>query len=383
MGVGVSAHPDPVAAGVAAATQAITGADPKLVVLMCNQSYDAAAVLAAVRSVTGDLPLIGCASTAEIAAGEAARGSVVVTVIGGAGFTASTAAASLKMDGPRAAGTAVAEAVPLTTGRQHRVLIMLVDGSVPDHADIVRGAYAVVGASIPLVGGASVGDDVPDSGGIMLHDGQVISGAVVAALLESDAPMGVGFAHGWRSAGDPLLVTRSGDGRVYELDGKPALDAYLDAMTAPAAAYTDPEAFDLVASVHPLSLRRLVTDQVRGISSTPNFTDRSLGSGAHIPEGTLTWIMEATVESTLDAVAAACGTATAALDGAPPIGYLAFDCVARHAILGDDGVLEELVQLRTGCGDAPVAGFYTWGEIARLSGIDGYHHQTLAMLAMA
>ncbi|MGI5239260.1 hypothetical protein [Dactylosporangium sp. CA-139066] len=32
-------------------------------------------------------------------------------------------------------------------------------------------------------------------------------------------------------------------------------------------------------------------------------------------------------------------------------------------------------------GGAPVAGFSTWGEFARLRGITGYHNQTLVVLA--
>jgi hypothetical protein len=34
-------------------------------------------------------------------------------------------------------------------------------------------------------------------------------------------------------------------------------------------------------------------------------------------------------------------------------------------------------------GGAPVAGFYTWGEYARLRGISGYYNQTLVVLVMA
>jgi hypothetical protein len=40
-------------------------------------------------------------------------------------------------------------------------------------------------------------------------------------------------------------------------------------------------------------------------------------------------------------------------------------------------------QLAKWAGEAPYAGFYTYGEIARTHGIDGFHHQTLAVLALA
>jgi hypothetical protein len=34
-------------------------------------------------------------------------------------------------------------------------------------------------------------------------------------------------------------------------------------------------------------------------------------------------------------------------------------------------------------GEAPVAGFYTYGEIARTRGVTGFHNQTLVVLAVA
>jgi hypothetical protein len=33
-------------------------------------------------------------------------------------------------------------------------------------------------------------------------------------------------------------------------------------------------------------------------------------------------------------------------------------------------------------GGAPVAGFYTWGEFARVRGLNGYHNQTLVVLTV-
>ena len=39
--------------------------------------------------------------------------------------------------------------------------------------------------------------------------------------------MGVSVDHGWRPAGRPMLVTRAEGTIVHELDGTPALEAYL------------------------------------------------------------------------------------------------------------------------------------------------------------
>ena len=52
-------------------------------------------------------------------------------------------------------------------------------------------------------------------------------------------------------------------------------------------------------------------------------------------------------------------------EGRPPLGMLAFDCVARRGVLGEDRIQTEIGRLAAHAGGAPVAGFYTYGEIAQ------------------
>ena len=101
-----------------------------------------------------------------------------------------------------------------------------------------------------------------------------------------------------------------------------------------------------------------------------------------MPQGGLAWIMEGDATSVLDATDAACAEALAALGGRPPIGMLAFDCIARKGVLGV-GVAEEVARVAAHAGAAPVAGFYTYGEIARTRGVSGFHNQTLVVLAIS
>jgi hypothetical protein len=61
---------------------------------------------------------------------------------------------------------------------------------------------------------------------------------------------------------------------------------------------------------------------------------------------------------------------------------VAFDCIARKGVLGPHGVAEEVALISEVGGGAPVAGFYTYGEIARTHGMNGFHNQTLVVLAL-
>jgi hypothetical protein len=93
--------------------------------------------------------------------------------------------------------------------------------------------------------------------------------------------------------------------------------------------------------------------------------------------------MEGDEESVLAATDAACADALATLDGAAPVGVLAFDCIARRGVLGDEGIQREVARISAHAAGAPVAGFSTYGEIARTHGVSGFHNQTLVVLALA
>jgi hypothetical protein len=61
----------------------------------------------------------------------------------------------------------------------------------------------------------------------------------------------------------------------------------------------------------------------------------------------------------------------------------AFDCIARRGVLGEDGIQLEVDHVARSADGAPVAGFYTYGEIARTRGVSGFHNQTLVVLAVS
>jgi hypothetical protein len=218
---------------------------------------------------------------------------------------------------------------------------------------------------------------------LQLYADRVLTDSVVAAGISSDAPLGIGVRHGWQRVGEPMLVTSSGGNRVYTLDDRPALDVYLERLGVADPANMDAEEVTRIALTHPLGLSRPSgEEQVRFIAGA-SFGDRSLSCIAEVPRGGLVWIMEGDKQSVLSATDAACGDSLAALDGRSPLGMLAFDCIARRGVLGDSGIKIEIDRLAATASGAPIAGFYTYGEIARTRGIYGFHNQTLVVLSIA
>lgn len=369
-------------AGARAADRALAHADAKLLIVFCSESHDLPAVLRQITHRSGGVPLIGCSTAGEIATGGPGDGSIVVTALGGDGFSIETAAASLASNDLRAAGAQAASCVARIEDRPHRVLLLLTDGLAGDQQEILRGVYGVLGAGVPLVGGCA-GDDLRMARTFQLHGDQVLADSVVAAAIGSDSPLGIGVRHGWRKIGEPMLVTGSGGNRVHTLDGEPALDVYLQRLGASAPAHANPEELARVALVHPLGLsRRDGEEQIRFIAGG-DFAERSLSCIAEVPQGALAWIMEGDARSVLEATDAACDDSLVALEGRPPLGMLAFDCVARRGVLGDQGIRVEIERIANRAGGAPVAGLYTYGEIARTRGISGFHNQTLVVLSVS
>lgn len=378
---GASNVTDAWSAGASATSDAITGDDPKLLIVFASDTYDLKALLRGAGSVAPDVPIIGCSTAGEIAAAGPGTTSVVVMALGGSGFSVATAAAGATASGLREASAEVAACVERLEPRTHKVLLLLSDGLGGDQQEVVRGAYRVLGAEVPLVGGCA-GDDLKMRSTSQFHNGVVLQHAIVGAAIGSDGPIGIGVEHGWRKVGEPMVVTSSSENRVLTLDDQPALIAYLRRLEAPPDVAASPEAFTRFALTHPLGLSRRRGDEVRFVAGA-DFEDGSLNCIAAVPQGSLAWMMEGDEHSVLGATNVACEHAIDALGGRPPLGLLAFDCIARKGVLGDAGIEAEVRRIAQYAAGAPVAGFYTYGEIARTRGVNGFHNQTLVVVAFA
>lgn len=381
--VGWSIRTDGAEAGAEAATAAFAdlraeGAEPQLVVVFCSTVFDLAEVARGVMPVVGEVPVIGSTTSGEIAGAGPCDGSVVVMALGGDGLVAATAAAEVVDGDVRRAAAEASRCVDAVVRRDHTVLLLLSDGLAGDQQDVARGAYERVGAGVPLAGGCAGGEDGVDRTQ-QLSGGRVMSGAVCAAVITSDAPIGIGVRHGWTRVGEPMTVTESSGVVVRTLDDEAALDVYLDRINAPGEVRTEPDAFAAQAVTRPLGLSRRSGEDLRLVTAA-DFDDRALVCVAEVPQGAQCSVMEGDVDSVLEAATLACGDALAGLDG-PPSAVLVFDSVARRGLLGQ-GVVAEIGRIARACGGAPLAGFYTLGEIARSSGANGFHNQAVVVVAL-
>jgi hypothetical protein len=377
-GSGQSSAADSAKAGAEAVAEAVGGRAPKAVFVFCSVAHDLPALLGGVRGEAGpDAAIVGCTTMGELGSAGMTVSGVAVGALGGDGFTVRTRVASIDENNHREAGAAVADSLRGLHAR-NRVLIMLADPLTGRPHDIVRGAYSMLDATTPLVGGFA-GDDRKYEATYQFHGDDVLTRSVVGVALGSDGPIGIGIAHGWRRIEPSMIVTRSEGPRVYELGDEPALDVLLRLNNFDGTA---DEFFDQGRPLQPLGLSRRDGEDIRVIHAGDD-DDRSVWSTADVPQGALVWLMEADRQALIDGATWSCTEAVAGLDGLAPLGVLAFDCGGRRAGLVESGMDEEIEAMRTALGGAPFAGLYAVGEVARVRGASGMHHLTLVTLALA
>lgn len=373
---GRSDHPDAASAGREAARSALAGHDdPRLLIVFASSGHDLRAVAAGIAEAAPGIPVVGGTTAGEIEAAGPAQDTVQALALGGDGFSFSATAVSAAVD-PRDAGARAAACVGDVAGAPHRVLLLLSDGPNQIQPDIVRGAYSVAGAGVPLVGGLA-GHRAPRGEPQLLYGNTVLTASVIGVAIGSDAPIGVGVRHGWRPVGEPMLVTRVAAGRVLELDGRPAAAVYRERLGGAADVPVDVAA----TLTHPLGMRRRIGEAHARWVDDDGAGDGSLAGV--VPAGALVWLMESDADGVIDATDAACREALDALGDEAPRALVAFDCNARLQILGEDGARDEVARMAAHAGDAALTGWYTFGEIARTRGTAGFHQQTLVVLALA
>lgn len=377
MSVGTSDDPRAEVAAEAAVTEALAGRVAALVVLFVAPSYDMHAIASAAALACDGMPLVGCSTSGEIADGSGGSGRIVAVALGGEGLEAHTSLGLLS-DGPVEAGSAAAQGL-LGLDKPNRALLLLTDGLAGYHASVVRGAYTVGGAAVKLVGGCA-GDEMAMAATWQIHGDRAYTHAVVGAAIGSTGPIGIGVGHGWRRMGEPMVVTESDGSQVFRIDDEPALDYYLTAIDAPAEAFVDSSTLQNYSLKHPLGLPRPGSDEVRAVLRA-DYENRTLFCG-DVPQGSLIWHLEGSAQSILLGTEEAFDVAIEDLHGVPAVGYIAFDCAARRNVLGDEGLVAENASLTRRAGGAPIAGFYTYGEVARRTGSRGVHSATLVLLAL-
>ena len=387
-GVNRSNNPNPFEAGAEAAKEALreAGGKANLIVVFSTVAYDQRKILDGVRSVSKEIPLVGCSDSGEITTEGPVSKHVAVMALNTPeiewtiGLGRGTDKDSFK------AGKEAAKEVKKRAKRDISLFLMLLDGLAENGAAAVRGVQEIFGKNFPIMGG-SAGDDFLFKKTYEYFNDQVLSNAAIGIGLSGKFSFGVGVRHGWEPIGLPMKVTKAKGAKLIEVNNRPALSIYEDyfgkkaeeLIREPIArmAYTYPLGMSVEGSPE-LLIRDVVIANEKG----------EITCAAEIPEGSEIRLMLGDPDKAIQAAKEAAGNALQQLKGAKPKVIFVFNCMARNKLLGTR-IGEEISAVQEVLGkDIPLIGFYTYGEQAPLGGILGpecfsvFHNETMALLVL-
>nr|WP_281372069.1 FIST N-terminal domain-containing protein [Modestobacter versicolor] len=341
--------------------------------------YDLPELLAGIRSVTGDAPLVGSTSVGHFV-GSTVTGpgrGVAVLALSGGEYRFGVGSARGMSSRPTEVGAELVRQARAATGEHdlpHAALLLLTDGLVGGQQAVVAGAHRAAGAGVPIVGGVAADDWQLSSTSVLLGD-TALTDAAIGVWIASPHPLRVATAHGWTAVGPPLLVTRAEDLVVHELGGHPAAEVFA-AATGLDDARQQGVAGSVVESSYALGLIQPDGSHlVRAVYTAPS---GELNTFEPVPTFAAVQVMSAdrpTLLAVVDDIAA-----QSLVTGNERV-LLTFDCAARQTLLAEQ-VGAEIERLQQQAGQATVFGLYTYGEFSRSRGAGGVHNATLTALAL-
>lgn len=273
------------------------------------------------------------------------------------------------------AGEALVQALP---PHDLRHIFVLSDGGLVNGSELVRGMNQKVGHAIPITGGLA-GDGARFVSTLVgLNEPPVVGRIVAIGFYGEHFRVSHGSMGGWDGFGLERMVTKSNANKLYEVDGKNALQLYKDylgkyAAELPGSALLFPLSVKLEKNSEPV---------VRTILSIDDKNQCMIFAG-DVPEGAKVRFMKANFDKLIEAATTAALTSVGdAQPGRQKVAIL-ISCVGRKLILGER-VEEEVEAVREALGEKVLlSGFYSYGEISPLtpSASCALHNQTMTITA--
>jgi len=375
-----------VAAGEAArqALATLSGHKVLAAIVFASPKHKLGKALATIEGLVEGAPVIGCTTAGELTERGVLRDGIAVLLLAGDGLAIGAHAIGAKTEPDRvatqlSAGYAEAQRQATSRGLPASTTVILVDGLAGTGDRVVSSVLRSTRAFQQIVGGAA-GDEGAFSATHVGMGARATSDAAAVLHFFGAQRWGVGVDHGLTAGPERHVVTRSEGNVVREIDGRPAFELYR-AHAKARGIVLEPDSAGPYLMANELGLFFL--DELRTARAPLSVTaGGGLSCAADVPEGTTICVLEGRPDAMVAAAKHAAEEARAALQGQPAAAVLVFDCVCRASILGDE-VGRELDAIKSVFPDAPIAGFFTYGEIARSRGkLDGWHNTTAVIVAI-
>ncbi len=346
-------------AGLEAARQALENlgrAPVAFAWVVVSQSYQVDQALAGVTEVTGDAPILGFSTSAEISNIGRSRRSVLVGLLSGENIRGHSGWWSeFSQDGGTCTQKMLAALHP--DPDENNMLLVVADG-LGGSADLLFSALADL--QLPVSGCLASGDLVRGRT-YQIGGRQSGSAGLAAAVLSGDLALGVGAAHGWQPVGALARITRSQGQWIRLMDNQLPSEVYARYFGYTARQWVYPPLNSMVR-LYPLGFKDTESFVLR--SPIRVEADGSLRMNSNLVEGALADLMVGTQAACEQACRQAAQQALSALGEATPcLAVLLVDEAWQMLLELDPG--SEVNAVRAVLGeDIPILGGYTLGQIA-------------------
>jgi len=358
---------DPVRA-IADIRAGLSAVEPTLVIAFGSPALDPSAVASGLANAFPHARIVGCTSAGEIVSGRMLKSSLVAMAFDSAHLSdfdvqfVPNLSAGVDV---HAAFSGFAEHFSMPVSEMsltEYVGIVLVDGLSGAEERLME----EIGdrTNVVFVGG-SAGDDLAFKQTHVYSDGAALSDAAILILMKPSVGFGVLKTQSFIPTDATLVATKTDEAtrEVIEFNGRPAVEAYADAVGLPAENASDG------FMNHPVGLMAGDEPYVRSPQQVlPNGAIRFY---CNIVQGMQLSVLEGTdiiadTRATLEDAVTQMGGVSALIN---------FNCILRTLELDAKGLSESYGELFT---DIPTVGFSTYGEQ-----YFGHINQTATMLAFA
>ncbi|NUQ80234.1 MAG: FIST C-terminal domain-containing protein [Bacteroidetes bacterium] len=302
--------------------------------------------------------ITGCSTSGEIRDTEVTDETMVITTISADHCRFYGTTADIRHFGSSAdAGESLIAALP-KEGLRH--VFVLSDGLNVNGSELVRGLNRLLPSGVSVTGGLAGDSDRFETSRVIWNG--LPHNHLIAAVGWYGEPLKIGYGSlgGWDPFGPERVVTRSAGNKLYDLDGRNALNIYKtylgeQANHLPGSALLFPLSLKLTLSAKPVVRTVLSIDE----------TDQSMTFAGDVPVGAYTQMMKANFDRLIDGASGAAEAAsTGSLQGTEPELAILISCVGRKMVLGQR-IEEEVEAVRDTLGlSTTLTGFYSYGEIS-------------------
>jgi len=356
---------------------------PQLGLLFVSPVHDLSRALRAARKRLAGIDWIGCTTAGEITELGLTHGGVSTLLVAWGDAAHRVDPARALDEGPAAIaselGAGCVELSAAGDGRKHLASLLLGDGLNPGFEALVVELRRQIGLEHTVVG-AGAGDDGALERTWVGAAELALEGGVTALHVASRARWGVGIGQGVTPASERMTVTSARGNLVYALDGRPALEVFADYAKQRGEVF-DPKEPGAYLVQNELGIY-FFDDIVRVRAGLGVTEDGGVRYAGEVPEGASVAVVRGEPATLIAAARQAATQARDALDG-PAAGVLLFGCVTRGMILGERYPEEIRAVVDVFGRGVPLAGFLSYGEVARVKGkLDGYHNHTVVVAAI-